>query len=147
MPITAIALRRNYPGDDVIDEIAASDVNIALRQTNPYAIACEIRELGSARRFRFVSAQPGQGPGLQLLRRLGEPPGARLTRAGLPDAIAACAVRQGNIHIERMGPDWYWISLGDNVRGCCLKAFAPDDGSINLVEVVRSNRTPQESIP
>ena len=117
--ITTIPLRNRPPArvGDIIDDICAAGAGISLRQTDKHTIRLDISTGSERQSFRFESATPGKGPGIRLCDS-GQPPPGRMVRGpGYETEIADYQLPQGNIQLERMNQNRYWIrvsaSMGD----------------------------------
>ena len=109
---------------DAIDEIIAANAGVTFRQSDKHTILVVIRTTGHTQRFRFQSTTPGKGPGICLHNSTETPPGSQIFTPGYPDEIAAHNLRQGQIHIEMMDLNRYWISIIAGSKSGSLDAVA-----------------------
>lgn len=118
--ITPMSNRPSGYAEDAIDEIIAADAGVTLRQVGKHTILLDIRIRAQTRHFRFDSTTPGKGPGICLQNSQETPPGSQTATPGYPDEIAAYNLRQGQIHIEMMDLNRYWIGITAGSRGGSL---------------------------
>ena len=103
--------------EDAIDEIIAADAGITLRQIGKHTIFLDIRVRAGTQHFRFDSTTPGKGTGICLQNSQETPPGSQTATPGYPGEIAAYNLRQGQIHIEMMDVNRFWIGITAGSRG------------------------------
>ena len=131
--ITPMDDRPTGYAEDAIDEIMAADAGITLRQIGKHTISLDIRVRAGTQRFRFDSTTPGKGPGICLQNSQETPPGSQTAAPGYPDEIAAYNLRQGQIHVEMMDLNRYWIGITAGTQGGSLEVITRGRRGGNVV--------------